>query len=196
MNADSMTANRNSKYGQIPLVQPHWGWFLGLGIVLMVLGVVAMAAPVAATLAAELVFGWLLIISGVAHGVHAAQTRSWKGFIWQVLLGVLSLAVGVLLLLYPLQGVITLTLVLALYFIAEGIAKIIMAVQIRSMPNWGWLLTSGLLALVLGALIWLQLPGAAAWVIGFLVGIDLVFSGIALVMLALAWRGRLQRATG
>lgn len=196
MNADVIAANKNRDYGSVPMVQPHWGWFLGLGIVLMVLGIVAMIAPVAATLAAELVFGWLLIISGIAHGIHAVQSRSWKGFILQLLLGILSTAVGVFLLLYPLQGVVTLTLVLALYFIAEGIAKIVMAVQIRSMPNWGWLLTSGLLALVLGVLIWMQLPGAAAWVIGFMVGIDLVFSGLALVMLALAWRGRVQRATG
>jgi uncharacterized membrane protein HdeD (DUF308 family) len=94
-------------------------------------------------------------------------------------------------LIYPLRGVLTLTLVLATFFLAEGAAKIMMAVQLRSTPKWGWLLVSGLLALLLGVLIWVEFPSTAAWVLGVLLGIDLLFSGVVLVMLALAYRSQI-----
>jgi uncharacterized membrane protein HdeD (DUF308 family) len=190
MNTEVIASNHRSAYNRTDLPQLHWGWFLALGIILVGLGVAAVAAPLVATLTAELLFGWLLVVSGIAHGIHAFRGRNWKGSMFQILLGVFSLAVGIMLLLYPLRGVLTLTLVLAAFFVAEGIAKIMMAVQLRSTPKWGWLLVSGLLALLLGILIWIEFPGTAAWVIGVLLGIDLVFSGVALIMLALAYRSQ------
>jgi uncharacterized membrane protein HdeD (DUF308 family) len=132
----------------------------------------------------------LLVLSGIAHGFHAFKARNWKGSLLQILLGVFSLAVGIMLLVYPLRGILTLTLVLATFFIAEGIAKTMMAIQLRSTPKWGWLLVSGLLALLLGVLIWIEFPSTAAWVLGILLGVDLVFSGVVLIMLALAYRSQ------
>jgi uncharacterized membrane protein HdeD (DUF308 family) len=191
MSTDVIVSDYSSPYNRTDLPQLHWGWFLAFGIVLIGLGVAAVSAPLVATLTAELLFGWLLVLSGIAHGFHAFKARNWKGSLLQILLGVFSSAVGVMLLIYPLRGVLTLTLVLATFFLAEGAAKIMMAVQLRSTPKWGWLLVSGLLALLLGVLIWVEFPSTAAWVLGVLLGIDLLFSGVVLVMLALAYRSQI-----
>ena len=87
---------------------------------------------------------------------------------------------------HPIAGVLTLTMILAAFFVVEGIFKIVMAIQMRSMPNWGWMFISGLIALVLGGLIWVGWPATAAWVIGLLVGIDLIFGGWAMMFISLA----------
>jgi uncharacterized membrane protein HdeD (DUF308 family) len=188
MSTDIIASHHSSPYNRTDLPQLHWGWFLAFGILLIGLGVAAISAPLVATLTAELLFGWLLVISGIAHGFHAYKAHNWKGSLLQIVLGVFSVVVGIMLLLYPLRGVLSLTLVLAIFFVAEGIAKIIMAVQLHSTPKWGWLLVSGLLGILLGALIWVEFPSTAAWVLGVLLGIDLIFSGAVLVMLALAYR--------
>lgn len=190
MSTDVIASHHHSAYHRTDLPQLHWGWFFAFGVLLIGLGIAAVTAPLVATLTAELMFGWLLVISGIAHGIHAFKGRNWKGSLLQILLGVFSLAVGIMLLIYPLQGVLTLTLVLAAFFAAEGIVKIIMAVQLRSTPKWGWLLLSGLLALLLGVLIWIEFPGTAAWVLGVLLGVDLMVSGVVLIILALAYRSQ------
>lgn len=192
MSTDVIVSNQSSPFNQADLPQLHWGWFFAFGILLIGLGIAAISAPLIATLTAELLFGWLLVISGIAHGFHAFKARNWKGSLLQILLGVFSITVGVMLLIYPLRGVLSLTLVLAIFFVAEGIAKIMMAVQLRSTPKWGWLLLSGLLAILLGALIWIEFPSTAAWVLGVLLGVDLVFSGVVLTMLALAYRSQVN----
>ena len=166
----------------------NWGWLLALAILMIMLGLMAVAAPVYATFAVQVLLGWILIIGGIAQGVHAFMAKGWGGFLFELLSALLYLAVGVLLLVNPVEGALALAIVLAAFLIVEGIFKIVMAWRVRGHPRWGWLLASGILSLILGALIWTQWPSAALWVIGLLVGVHLLFTGWALLMLALAAR--------
>jgi uncharacterized membrane protein HdeD (DUF308 family) len=168
----------------------NWGWLLALGILMIILGVIAMAAPVVATIAVQIMLGWLLVISGIAEGIHAFMAKGWRGFLLELLSAVLYLGVGILLLVAPLQGALALTMVLAAFLLVEGIFKIITAFRVRDHRGWGWLLASGIVSVVLGVLIWAQWPASGLWVIGLLVGIQLLFTGWSLVMLALAARRR------
>ena len=170
----------------------NWGWLLALGILMIILGVVAMAAPVVATIAIQVMLGWLLVISGIAEGIHAFMVKEWRGFLLELLSAVLYLGVGLLLLVDPLKGAVALTLILAVFLLVEGIFKIITALRVREHRGWGWLLASGIVSVVLGVLIWKQWPTSGLWVIGLLVGIQLLFTGWSLVMLALVARGHRQ----
>lgn len=170
----------------------NWGWLLAVGILMIVLGVFAIGAPVVATIAVQFMLGWILVIGGIAEGIHAFMAQRWRGFLLQLLSAILYLVVGVLLLVNPVGGALALTIVLAAFLIVEGIFKIVMAWRVRDHRNWGWLLASGILSLILGALIWAEWPSSALWVIGLLVGIQLLFTGWSLVMLALAARAHRQ----
>ena len=166
-----------------------WGWLLALGIVMVLLGLFAIAAPLATTLAVGLVLGWLLIIGGVVRVADAfAATAGWAGFLFQLLSGILYVVVGGFLVFDPLGGVLALTILLAVFLVVEGILQIVMAFRVRPQQNWGWLAASGLVTVVLGILIWSEWPSSALWVLGLMVGIQLVFTGWSLVMLALAGR--------
>ena len=166
----------------------NWGWLLALAILLVILGLLAIAAPVYATFAVQALLGWILIIGGIAQGIHALMVRGWGGFLFELLGALLYLAVGALLLVNPVEGALALTIVLAAFLIVEGVFKIVLAWRVRGHPRWGWLLASGILSLILGALIWAEWPSSALWVIGLLVGVHLLFTGWALLMLALAAR--------
>ena len=170
----------------------NWGWLLALGILMIILGVVAMAAPVVATIAIQVMLGWLLVISGIAEGIHAFMVKEWRGFLLELLSAVLYLGVGLLLLVDPLKGAVALTLILGVFLLVVGIFKIITALRVREHRGWGWLLASGIVSVVLGVMIWAQWPASGLWVIGLLVGIQLLFTGWSLVMLALVARGHRQ----
>ncbi|MGH6945349.1 MAG: HdeD family acid-resistance protein [Geminicoccaceae bacterium] len=175
-------------------LQRSWGWFLGLGIVLAVLGVLAIALPVVATLAVGIFIGWLLVIGGIAQLVHAFSERRWRGFFLHFLGGLVYLVVGGLILIDPFGGALALTILLAAFLVVEGIFQILLALRIRPFRNWGWVVASGIITLVLGILIFAGWPSTALWVIGLLVGIHLLTSGIALIMLGLAARSVVQSA--
>jgi uncharacterized membrane protein HdeD (DUF308 family) len=166
-------------------VRRNWGWFLVLGIALIVLGVVALAMPHVATDITILTFGWLLIIGGAFEAVAAIEARRWSGFFLHLLGGVLYVVVGILLVANPGAGALTLTLLLAALYLVEGVFQVVGAVALR-FPNWGWAVFGGLITALVGALIWAQWPSSAVWVIGLFVGIDLIFRGWAWVTLALA----------
>jgi uncharacterized membrane protein HdeD (DUF308 family) len=168
----------------------HRKGFLALGIVMLLLGIAAIAFPFFATLAVALLVGWILAISGAVGIVHAFGIKQWKGFLFALLGALLSLGIGMILLFYPLTGVLSLTLLIAAFFLASGVLRVLLALRLRPADHWGWLLTSGALAFLLGALILSQWPQASGWVIGVLVGIDLVFSGWVSIMLAMAARRR------
>jgi uncharacterized membrane protein HdeD (DUF308 family) len=170
----------------------NWGWLLALGILMIILGVFAIGTPVMATIAFQVVLGWLLVIGGIAEAIHAFMAQSWRGFLFELLSAILYVVVGVLLLVNPLLGAAALTLLLAVFLVVEGIFKIVMALRVRDHRGWGWLLASGILSLILGAMIWAQWPASGLWVIGLLVGIQLLFTGWSLVMLALAARAHRQ----
>ena len=170
------------------LISEKWGWFLALGIGLIIAGIAAIAFPFISTIAAKVMLGWLFLIGGVLMIIHAFQAPGWSGFLWELLIGVLYVVVGGYLAFFPLTGLLTLAIVLAALFIAEGIFEIVMAYRVSPHEGWVWLLLSGIAAIAVGVLIALGLPGSATWALGLLAGINLLFSGWSYVFLALAGR--------
>ena len=165
----------------------HWVFFLVEGVVLVVLGATAIVIPVLATIAVTIILGWLLLVSGVIGLFTTFWMRSAPGFWWSLLSGVLGIVVGVWLLAAPLTGAVSLTLVLIAFFIIEGVASIMFSLDHKRelSGQWGWMLVSGLVDLVLAVMLFAGLPSTAAWAIGLLVGINMVFGGTALIAMAL-----------
>jgi uncharacterized membrane protein HdeD (DUF308 family) len=166
-------------------VRRNRGWFIGLGIAFLVLGVLAILMPFAASLATTVFLGWLMLLGGVLQAIHAVQNRRWGHSTWAVVSAIIQIVAGVLVVAFPIAGTLTLTLVFAAYFIAEGILKIVRAVQHRGMSAWGWLLFDGVLAVVLGVIILSGWPGTAIWALGLLLGINLLFGGSSMLLLGL-----------
>lgn len=165
----------------------HWVLYLVEGVVLLVLGATAIVIPPLATLATTIILGWLFLVSGVVGLFTTFWMRAAPGFWWALISAVLGIVVGFLLLAMPLSGAVSLTIVLVAFFIVEGIASIMFALDHRRelSGQWAWMLVSGIIDLVLGALIFAGLPSTAAWAIGLLVGINMVFGGAALIAMAL-----------
>jgi uncharacterized membrane protein HdeD (DUF308 family) len=156
---------------------------LVVGIALVVLGSIAIIAPGVATLFVTTFVGWLFIVSAIAEFYLAFQVHGGWRIAGAVLTGLVSLVVGVWLLVNPVLGAATLTLLLAGYFIASGIVKAVAAFQLRGIPGWGWTLASAIASVILGLIVFSGWPGSAVWAIGLLVGIDLLFYGWALIAL-------------
>jgi uncharacterized membrane protein HdeD (DUF308 family) len=176
----------------------HWRAFLIEGIVLFVLGLFAIVIPVVATIAVEVFIGWVVLLSGVVGLISTFRMRSAPGFGWSLLSAVIAIAAGVILLAWPLSGVLSLTVILTAFLTIEGVASIMMSLTHRHgfSARWALLLVSGLIDLFLAALIFLGLPGTAAWAIGLLVGINMVFGGSALISMALQARSFAPPAPG
>ena len=166
-------------------VAENRGWFIALGVVLVVLGAVSIASPLMTTLAVKILLGWLFLIAGVAQVIHAFSAKSWKGFFGDLLIGLLYAAIGAWLAFFPLTGIIGLTALLAIMFIAEGVVKFGLGFQIRPLDGWFWMVLSGVIAIVAGGMIFMGLPSTATWAIGLLVGINLVMSGWSFLMMSL-----------
>ena len=170
-------------------IHAHWKLFLAEGILMMVLGLLAIAVPEVATLAITILIGWLFFVGGIFRTISVLQHRAMPGFAWSLLIAVLAILLGLILIVRPIAGVLTLTIWLIVFFIIEGIAAIFLAIEHRRhLPSWGWVLLSGLVDLLLAYLIWDGWPSSAGWAIGLLVGINMVFVGLSLVMTALAAR--------
>lgn len=170
------------------LIAEKWGWFLALGIVLILAGLAAIAFPLLGTIAVKIMLGWLFLIGGVVMIMHAFQAPGWQGFLWELLVGILYAVAGAYLAFFPLTGLLTLAILLAVMFIIEGVFEVIQAFRVRPHEGWGFLLLSGIAALAVGVLITLSLPSSAEWALGLLAGINLLFSGWSYVFLALAGR--------
>jgi uncharacterized membrane protein HdeD (DUF308 family) len=183
----------NPRYEECLRMHHRWGWFLALGIVLIVVGFLAVGAAVIATFTTMLVFGILLMAGGVVQIVNAFLARSWGGFFLHILLGVLHLVVGELMIEHPLVAAEGLTILLAAAFLVGGTLRIIHALRDR-FADWGWVLINGMITLLLGIMIWRQWPESSLWVIGLFVGIDLIFSGWSWVMLAMIVKAAAPRA--
>ena len=168
----------------------HCGlWFVLLGVALAGVGFIALLAPWIASLATALAIGVLLCVSGVAETAGSFWSRRWSGFFLHLLSGVLSLVVGVLCLWLPVDALLGITLLMACYFLAGGIFKIVAAPTYR-FDAWGWILVSGLIDAVLGAMIWLDWPVSAIWIPGLFVGINLLFRGFNWINLGIILRGQ------
>lgn len=170
-----------------------WGWFVGLGIVLMGLGAIAIASAVAATLVSVLVFGWLLIIGGVFEAVYAFWQERWSAFFIDLTIGILYAVVGFMIVANPTAAAVTLTLLVAMFLILAGLFRSVAALAVRPL-HWGWLLLHGLISLVLGIAIWQQWPLSGLWVIGLFVGIELLLNGATLALLGASARTLPQRS--
>jgi len=168
----------------------HWKLYLVEGIVLLALGFIAIVIPPLATLAVTILFGWLFLVSGIMGLVTTFWMRQAPGFWWALISAALGILVGAMLLAQPVQGAYSLTLVLIAFFIIEGVVSIMFALDHKRelSGRWGWMLMSGVVDLILSVMILAGLPSTAAWAIGLLVGINMMFGGTALVAMALQAR--------
>jgi len=176
--------------GQIAAtIHSHWKLVLTQGIVMMALGFLAVVEPNVATLAVSIFVGWLFFIGGIFRALSVWRSRAMPGFAWSLLTALLAIVFGLILIFRPLAGALTLTMILVAFFILEGITAIVLAVQHRAhLRSWGWVLFSGIVDLLLAFLIWAGWPSSADWAIGLLVGINMLFFGLSLVMTSLTAR--------
>jgi len=171
-------------------LREHWKVFLIEGIILVILGALAILIPPLATLSVTIFLGWLFLISGVVGLVTTFRAREAPGFWWSLLSAAIGILAGIALIGWPLSGAVSLTLVAIVFFAVEGFATIMYALEHKRelSGRWGWMLVSGIVDLFLAAVIFAGLPGTAAWAIGLLVGINMMFGGVALIMMALQAR--------
>jgi uncharacterized membrane protein HdeD (DUF308 family) len=171
-------------------IREHWGLFLAEGIILVLLGVIAIVVPPIATIAFTLIVGWVFLFSGAAGLFTTFYVGRSPGFWWSLLSALIGIAAGLILIARPVTGSLSLTLVLIAFFVVEGIASIMYAIDHRGQASarWGWMLVSGIIDLILAVIIFAGLPETAIWALGLLVGINMVFGGSALIAMALSAR--------
>ena len=184
------TAQDDPQAIMVRAIRAHSGLYLAEGIALIILGLGAMIIPPLAGLAATIFLGWLFIIAGAIGLAATLRARGAPGFAWSLLSAIAALIAGAVLLWYPLQGVITLTFVLTAFFIVDGLFMVGFALSHRRelSGRWEWMLFNGIIDLVLAGIIISGMPGTFAWALGLIVGIDLLFGGVSLVMVALEAR--------
>jgi len=165
----------------------EWFWFLALGIGLVVVGLIAVGAAFLATLATVAVFGVLLVVGGIAQTVSAFWSPRWRGLLVHMLTGILYLVVGYIVIDNPVESAMALTLLIAAFLVVVGVFRIVVAL-LEQFHNWGWYLLSGCIAALLGMLILKQWPGSGVWVIGLFLGVEMIFNGLAWIMMAVGLR--------
>jgi uncharacterized membrane protein HdeD (DUF308 family) len=171
-------------------VRHHWQLFLTQGVIMTILGVLAVMWPHISTVAVDVYVGWLFLLSGIVGLGSMLLAENVQAFLWSLLTAALSLFVGIVLLWHPVEGAVSLTVVLIAFFIVEGIFQIAASLSYRNVfpDSWGWLLASGIADLILAALIIKGWPSTAGWALGLIVGVNLITSGTAMIMVALAGR--------
>jgi uncharacterized membrane protein HdeD (DUF308 family) len=179
-------------HSPVDIVRQASTWSIVWGVLLIILGVLAVGSPFLAAVAVNAVIAWLIVLAGVVHLILAFHAHRVGSFIWKLLVGLAYLCFGIYLIMHPVLGVTSLTLVLASLFLVEGVLDIVLFFKMRSMQGSSWVLGDGIITLLLGLMIYLQWPSSSVWAIGTLVGVSLIFSGVARVMMSLAVR----KATG
>ncbi|WP_438016072.1 DUF308 domain-containing protein [Sorangium sp. So ce315] len=169
----------------IDTVREKRGWFLAIGVALMVLGVLAGVLPFVDARVTAVVLGWLLVLAGVAEGCHALQSRGWAGVGSELVSALVQVAFGLLLVVFPTTGKLALMVIAVAYFAAEGALKLVRAYQHRGLRGSGWLVFDGVLTLALGTLIVTGGVTAAVKVLGVLVGVSLLTGGVSMILIAL-----------
>jgi uncharacterized membrane protein HdeD (DUF308 family) len=177
---------------ELEVLRGEWPWFLILGIVLVVLGAIAIAAPLVAGIATAVTFGVLLLIGGIAQFIGSFWARDWSGFFLTLISGILYIVVGFLFVRDPGNALIAMTLLLACGLMVSGLFRVIGSIMYQ-FPHWGWVFMGGLIDLALGVLIWLQWPVSGLWVIGLFVGISMIYNGWTWIWLGLALKKRSNR---
>lgn len=167
-------------------VESLWGWFTAFGAILIILGLVAIIYPIAASVTMTKLLGVLLVIGGVSQGIHGILARRWKGFFLNLLGAALFIIIGALFLSNPDVTLATFTLMLGIYLVIAGVIKAVGGLLLRGERGWGWMLFAGIVDFILGALIWANWPSTSSWVIGLLVGINLFLTGWSMLMIGIA----------
>lgn len=165
-------------------IRQYRSYFIAEGILFTLLGILAIAIPGVFTLGAELLIGILFLSAGVIQAWRTFQTKGVPGFFWSVFIAIVYIIAGISLIFNPLQGVLTLTVILTFFFIVDGIANILLGLQFKPHGVWTWRIVSGVISLVLAYIIYAGWPGSAVWLLGLLVGINLLFVGITQLVLA------------
>jgi uncharacterized membrane protein HdeD (DUF308 family) len=169
------------------------GWTTAIAILMIVLGIIAIAFPFFASVASTLLFGWIFIFAGIAQIVYAFQSRGAGKVVGKLILGLLYLLTGIFVVINPLKGVLALTLVLGITIFLQGIIQVSIAFQMRRIsPNWGLMLVSGIIGIIFGIFVWSNFPFGAVWLIGTFIGINLLFDGIWMLTLHSGQRRTLQ----
>ena len=172
-----------------------WRWFLALGIVLILLGTIALVIMPAATLATVIVLGWLMAFSGLFEAIHAFQVRVWRGVLLHLVAGLLGIVLGLLIVTHPVAGALAWTMLIASFFLVVGTFRLVAAIRMK-FPNWGWAAFDGAITLLLGILLWTDWPWSGLWFLGLSIGISLILRGWAHVMLAFALRSLSSASQG
>jgi uncharacterized membrane protein HdeD (DUF308 family) len=193
------TATQNRSAGALAEeandVRKTWGWFLALGIVQIVAGMLAVSFAFTATLASVVMLGILLLVTAGAEMAAANWARNWRGFFLFLLLGIVYAAAGFVMLRHPLIAAESLTLMLAAAFLVAGVFRIVFAL-VERFPSWGWVLVNGIVTVLLGITILEQWPASGLWALGLLVGVDFIMNGVTWSMLAVGVRKGLAQFTG
>ncbi|UBF30017.1 HdeD family acid-resistance protein (plasmid) [Kovacikia minuta CCNUW1] len=174
-------------------VKQNTGWFIALGILMVILGIAAIVEPLVATIAVARVFSWIFLFAGVIRIIHAVQSRQERGFWPKLLIGILYVITGIVLLGNVFGAALSLTFALGWVILVQGILEVIAAFKVRPEPNWGWLLFSGVISIILGILILYRWPFNAVWLLGIFSGISFLFAGSWMIMLPWAARQPLTR---
>ena len=161
-------------------------WSIALSVLLIIAGLIALLLPFISGVAITLFFGWAMILSGITHLIFAFKTHATGGRIWEAVVGAVYLFTGFVLIMHPLDSLLVLTLVLAYYLFFEAVVEFIQFFQLRPRHGAGWLIVDGIITFILAIMIWRAWPASSVWVIGTLVGISMIFSGISRLMLSLA----------
>ncbi|MFZ4077146.1 MAG: HdeD family acid-resistance protein [Legionellaceae bacterium] len=184
---------KQSSRDVVPLsadLQRNWGWLLGLGVLLLVLGCIGLGMTVGLTFVSMLFLGFLFIIAGFAQIIDVFKSHHWKGIVAHALIAVLYMLGGAMVIYDPILASAVVTALLAWMFIIIGITRLIMAIVLRHTSGWGWLLFGGLTAMILGVLILMQWPYSALWIIGMFIAIELIINGWSYIFISLAMRRR------
>ena len=189
MSSSSESAVTGSEGALSDELQSRWQLLLVAGVVIALMGLVATFAPFLTGISIASLVGVLLIVGGTLQLVGALRGEGWRGFVWQIVLGGLSLVAGITVFLNPLLGLVTLTLLVIAYLVASGVVEVVMGLKLRGEPNWAWTIASGVIGILLGAMLWVGFPSTALWAVGVLFGVNLLISGISMIALALGARG-------
>lgn len=169
-------------------LRKSWVWMAVFAVISLIGGVLALLNPFAATLAATLMAGWAFAFLGALQIIQSFQVQGWGGFIWALLFGILTLVVGISLIFNPLAGMVSLTLLVAVLFLATGVVKVMYAFSLRPVTGWGWVLLSGVVSVALGVMILADFPWSATNILGILLGVELISNGALFLFIALGLR--------
>lgn len=164
------------------------GWSIALGVLMIILGIIAMLAPWEFGIVIALIIGWMAIFNGIAQIIYGVRTHSGGRTLLEVILGIIYIIAGIYLLMHPVGGLLVLTLFLASFLIVYGIFALVLAFHMRPLTGWGWVLFDAIITILLGILIWAHWPVNAEWVVGTLFGISILVSGVTRLMVSLAFR--------